>query len=116
MEWVVNTNKKHIKHMFASKTEQNISTKSKAIPSVQHIADNFDRVSGAVIRTKKHSEKSACDDELLILEGLRQRKPFHYQPGRFHATFRNVKASMLQHFDGQKFNSWFAKKVPTFTK
>ena len=115
MEWIVNVNKKRVKHMFANKTEKNIHRKSAALSGIQHIAVNYDKVSDTVVRSKKHSERSVREDELTILETVHQVNPFKYQPGRHYQKFQNIKPSMLEHFDGHKFRSWCLKKISTFS-
>ena len=115
MEWLVKMNKQHIKHMFSNKKETTIEKKSAAIPGVADIAGNFDKESSVVIRAKKHSEKSAHNDELTMLRELRLVKPFAYTPGRTYSTFQKVQPSMLCHLNAGKFKQWFVKKKCTFT-
>ncbi len=114
MEWIVKANKKHIKHMYGNKNEKTIKKKSSAIPGVQEIANNFDDHSNVIIRSKKHSERSAEQDELTILEELHQVRPFRHVSGRAYTSFPNINSSMLDSFDGNKFRAWFYEKKDTF--
>ena len=101
--------------MFSNKRVNTIEKKSAAIPGVEDVALNFDKISNVIVRCKKHSEKTAHDDELILIEELRKIKPFSATPGRFHLTFKKVQPSTMCRFDAWKFKQWFSTKKMTFT-
>ena len=114
MEYLVKQVKEHIKHMFSNKTEANIRNRSSAIASVREISENFDRASSVVVRSKKHSDKSAQGDELTILDCLRRVRPFKHQPGRFHEHFRNIKASSTIDYNVRHYHQWIGNRKERF--
>ena len=116
MEWLVKQNKKHIKHLFSNKDAGTIKKKSAALAGLGEVAENFDSTSGTMIRTKKHSAKSAREDELILIRALNALQPFRHTPGRRHAHHIRTKPSLLDSFDGYKFRQWFNKWKMLFTK
>ena len=66
MKYLVKKVKEHIKHMFFSKTEAN----AKANAGIAAVCERYDSMTNVVVRTHKHSAKSAHGDELIFLEAL----------------------------------------------
>ena len=110
MEWCVNLVKKHIKHMFGNKTMQNIKNRTAALSGIGEIAEIFDKTTKVIVRSKKHSVPSALNDEMTILEDLRQVRPFVAMPERYHVLFPHIPASMLQNVDVDKIHDWIKTK------
>ena len=106
-EWNVKEGKKHIKHMFSNKTEDNIFRRTAAIPSISAVARNFDSQAGTIIRAKKHAEKSSMDDEQSMMDDLHVIKPFNHTENREYMQFRNIPKSQVQNLDGSKVEQWF---------
>ena len=92
VEYLVKKVKEHIKHMFSNETETNVKKRSSAIAWIADVCDRYDPVSNVIVRTHKHSEKSAHGDELILLESLRNIRPFQKTPGRQHTCFPNITA------------------------
>ena len=65
MEWQVRDQKRHIKHMFANKTESNILARTTALGGIEKIAKNYDIDAGVRQRSKGHKALSAAGDEKI---------------------------------------------------
>ena len=106
MEYIVKDVKTNIKHMFSNKTEKNISTRIAALPTMKDISDNFDKTTGVIVRSKKHSDTDAIPDERAMIRDIHGLKPFKCNPGRVHASFPNVKKQMGALLNVEQFNEW----------
>ncbi|XP_052066118.1 uncharacterized protein LOC127705808 [Mytilus californianus] len=114
MEYLVKEVKEHVKHMYSNKTEENISNRTRAISGIHEISENFDKQSGVIIRSKKHSGKSSKADELAILSDLRDIRPFHCQPGRKHSSFGEISSSVVQNLDVDHYHNWINTRKVKF--
>lgn len=106
MEHLVKSVKTNIKHMFSNKTDKNITTRTSALPVMKDIAENFDKVTGVIVRSKKHSDKESIHDEQDMIKDIHQLKPFVYQSGRKHDSFPNVTSQMVSLLNTTNFRSW----------
>ena len=116
MEWIVNANKKLVKHMYSNKREDFIRKKSLALYGVGMVAQQFDDVTDTLVRAKKHAKKSVLTDEFTVLDEYERLKPFRHTGGRHHQNYRRITPSKLPMLDGQKFHSWFMEKKLSFTQ
>ena len=57
-------------------------------------------------RSSAHSRQSALYDENIILEDLRDLRPFKKIVGREFESFENISASPTKSFNSAKFQSW----------
>ena len=105
MEWIVKQQKEHIKHMFSNKAPEFIESKSSALPGIQSISNNFDNTCETVVRSKKHQRKEFSEDELNMMDDLRNVKSFHHQEGRSYESFKSIPRSQIKKLDGHKFNA-----------
>lgn len=64
MEYLVKLikKKKHIRHMFSNKTEDNISKRTKSLSGIETISDVYDLESNVIKRSKHHKNKDADSD------------------------------------------------------
>ena len=114
MEWQVRDQKRHIKHMFSNKTEQNILTRAEALGGLENITNNYDDDVGVRQRVKTHKNASAISDERILIQSLQNVKPFQSSPRRFHKSFSKVKPTMTQLFNSSNFHGWFHKHKNLF--
>lgn len=82
MEFIVKEQKRHLKHMFAGKTPQNIDRKSSALSGTTDVAANYDITTGVIVRSTKRAHVSSVSDEKLIISDLRSIKPYIHCKGR----------------------------------
>lgn len=115
MEFYVKEIKKHIGHMASNKTQANISNRTNAISSIKEVSDNFDTESSVVKRSKKHSAVSAFQDEVLMVEDLRNVRPFEETPGRVHSSFPNVQRSITESLDVEHYRQWIEDRIARFS-
>ena len=109
MEWLVKLMKKHIKHMYSQKTENNISNKTSALPGIQEIVEQFDKTAQVLIRCSRHNEIDAKDARIQMVKDFSDARPFDYQEDR---SFKNDKFKMTQkssvlNLDHNKLKQWF---------
>ena len=109
MEWNVRDCKRHVKHMFSNKNEANISVRSAALGSMEQIALNYDKSASVIDRHRGNKHTSSLEDEVRMIEDLRELRPFEHTPNRQHRNFIHVEDSIMRHFDGHRFNVWFHK-------
>ena len=115
MEWQVRDQKRHIKHMFSNKTDENILARSTALGGIEKITDNYDKDAGVRQRSKGHRSVSAVGDEMEMIAGLRDLRPFKISPGRKgHEYFKSIKPTLTEYFDGADFHQWFFKHKDLF--
>ena len=114
MEYLVKEIKRHIKHMYSKKTEENITNRTRAISGIREISENYDRQSSVIVRSKKHSDKSSLEDEMVLLEDLRWVRPFHFTPGRRHTAFPNIASSVVEDLNVAHFHDWINTKLFNF--
>ncbi|XP_006814411.1 uncharacterized protein LOC102801398 [Saccoglossus kowalevskii] len=114
MEYIVKLVKQNMKHMCSNKTGTNIKKVTSALAGIADIAENFDRSSRVIIRSKKHSAVSAQDDELAMIEDLRRVRPFQCEPGRYHATFAHISNTIQSNLDRQHLYAWIHSNIVKF--
>lgn len=115
MEYVVKIIKKHIKHMYSNKTEQNIAKQTRALSSVHNLSQHYDTTTDVIIRSKQHKEKESAGDELMMIEDLRKLHPFAFEANRAHPAFPSIKKSILQHCNTDHYHSWLKAHIQTHT-
>jgi hypothetical protein len=106
MEYLVKLIKKHIKHMFSNKTAANITKRTRSLACIQAISQNYDEDTEVKKRAKKHKKSSHFDDELVMVDDLRQCNPFQSQPGRCHRSFPRISSTILDYLDINHFHAW----------
>ena len=74
------------------------------------ISENFDEISGGVIRAKKHSTKDSKRDEMDIITDLRTVRPLVFQSGRKHATFPGMEPSVKISMNPAYYRSWIEEQ------
>ena len=108
MEHIVRSMKKHIKHMFSNKTEENITKQTGALAMINDIAHNADKQSSVVIRGKKHVIRSSHGDEVTMVEDILTVHPFQHKTRTFGG---NVKCSMMAYLNYDHFRSWLVRRA-----
>ena len=98
--------KKMIKAMGANKSENAISRASWACSGVRKIVESYEAQVNMHRRSSAHSHQSALHDENIILEDLRDLRPFKKIVGREFESFENISASPRKNFNSAKFQSW----------
>ena len=111
MEWQVGKVKKHLKHMFSNKTEDNILKKTKALGGLAEVAENYDKATNVVVRATSHTEASALGDELTMQGHLREVRPWR---GRYFEGFNRMSKSAMQGLDLVKYRNWIQTKLYRF--
>ena len=106
MEYIVNTEKRHIKHMGSNKTENNIIKMSKSLAGICNIVKHFDIASDVIERKKSHKVASSTSDELMIVAGLRSIRPFRMVQNEPSWLKKLPLGSLLNQLIGSKYNSW----------
>ncbi|XP_076078863.1 uncharacterized protein LOC143048879 [Mytilus galloprovincialis] len=114
MEHLVKKVKDHLKHMFSNKTESNIMNRTKALGAIRDIAENFEKQSKVIVRAKKHSDKSAADDEKIILKDLRKLKPFQFEAGRAHEHFSKIPSTIVNQLNTSHYFEWIEPRIQMF--
>ena len=101
-----NEMKKMIKAMGANKSESAISRASKACTGVRKIVESYEGQVNIHRRSSAHSHQAALHDENIILEDLRDLRPFKNIVGREFECFQNISANPTENFNSAKFQSW----------
>ena len=98
--------KKMIKAMGANKSENAISRASQACTGVRKIVESFEAQVNVRRKSSAHSHQSALNDEKIILEDLRDLRPFKKIIGREFESFQNISPNPTKKFNSAKFQSW----------
>ena len=114
MEYLVKTIKTHLKHMYSNKTEKNIAKRTSAIATISDISSRYDSATNVLVRTKQHSDRSSRGDELILLESIREVRPFRRTAGRYHNAFPNIRPGTTDGVDRRHYHAWLAKKIEQF--
>lgn len=116
METIVSEQKKHIKHMYSNKLDDEvIRKKSQAIHGINRIAEGFDTATSVVVRATAHKTISSLGDERAMVQDLRKVRPFHLHPGRSFERMPLAPPSLSKTLNAMKFNKWVMEKKATFT-
>ena len=115
-EWQVKESKAYIKHMFSNKSNMNIEHRTAALPGIHVTAQNFDNQAGIIVRAKKHKQKESTEDELTIMDDLRNVKPFKHTEGRVYQQFQHIPKSFLQKIGTCSLQNWFENNKLSFLK
>lgn len=115
MEHVVRDQKRLIKYMFSSKTEQNITRRSSALAAIVRVSENYDMKTGTVMRARKHATVSAFTDEVEMAKDLRSVRPFTYVPGRKFTGFETIESTFIVNVSNDKLLEWLSRKVDLYT-
>ena len=111
IEFVVRQQKNHIKTMTASKhNDSSIEKRTKAVHGIHSAWENFDKESHLVNRTKNHKNFSTIEDQQIMLQDLRTKRPFQIQPGSTFSNMTPVSSNYLKYIDPLNFNDGFLEK------
>ncbi len=111
MEYIVNTEKRHMKHMGSNKIQQSIIKMSKSLAGISTVGKHFDAISSVIRRSSSNKKTSAEADELLIIEGLRSTKPFQMCESEQPTWVKKLPlGSLLSHMSSSKFHAWLWKR------
>ncbi|CAC5412119.1 unnamed protein product [Mytilus coruscus] len=94
--------------------ESNIMNRTKALGAIRDIAENFEKQSKVIVRAKKHSDKSAADDEKIILKDLRKLKPFIFEAGRAHEHFSKIPSTIVNQLNTSHYFEWIEPRIQMF--
>ena len=111
MEYIVRVCKKHIKHMYSNKSEENIKRKTGALAAINEIIQNFDTETIPIKRNNRHSTHSNDAEEEMMVEDLRDVKPFETTPYRSHRSFPQMEDSLLGYMNYQEFLKWLDRRT-----
>ena len=114
MECHVAKVKKHVKHMYSNRTDANIAKRSLSFAGMSDVAENYDKVSGVIVRSKKHTTQASYGDELSMIEDLRQIRPFRYTRHRYHEGFERIECSCLESLRVGHYYQWLENKLYKF--
>lgn len=115
MENIVKEQKKHIKHMYANKLDDEvIKKKSGAVHGINRIAEQYDKATNVIVRATAHKEVSSLEDEKTMIHDLRKIRPFRYCPDRCFSQMAQVPSSLSKLLDAAKFNFWFLEKKANY--
>jgi hypothetical protein len=106
MEHIVKRIKKLLKNSSPNAKQESTQKKTQALSGMDVIADNFDKEANVLIRYSKHKVKSAVDDELDMIEDLRQVRPFEAQYGRSFDQFENIQAPFDDSLNMNSMEAW----------
>jgi hypothetical protein len=98
--------KDFIKSMGANKTDKAIKRVSKAAGGIKKIVETFDSEVSRQQPSSLHSSRSSVQDERIVLNDLRQLRPFREIEGRSHPSFPSISANPLQSIDQTKLDEW----------
>ena len=101
--------KKAIKAMGPNKTDNAIDRSSRASGGERHTVQNFDHQVGKTSPSSTHSHKSSEIDERIVLNDLRDLKPFDSIPNRTHDSFQDISADPLATLDQVDLDKWLKK-------
>lgn len=101
--------KKSIKTMGPNKTDKAIDRSSRASGGERHTVQNFDHQVGKTNPSSSHSHKSSEIDEGILLNDLRELKPFDSIPNRKHDSFQDISADPLATLDQADLHKWLRK-------
>lgn len=101
--------KKAIKAMGPNKTDNAIDRSSRASGGERHTVQNFDHQVGKTSPSSTHSHKSSEIDERIVLNDLRDLKPFDSIPNRKHDSFQDISADPLATLDQVDLDKWLKK-------
>ena len=111
MERLVRITKKHIKSMISNKSEKNIFRRTAALAGLDFVTTNFDEESAVYKPSSKHSKAAVAEDEQIMLNDLRQVRPFKYQVGRAHDSFPKAERSVLAELHYSDLHSWMSRRI-----
>ena len=80
-----------------------------SVGGVQCICQSYDKNFDVTPNSTAHSRKTAKVDELCMVQDLKNLQPFKAVPGRYHATFSNIKSSPTLSIDWPAFYQWLDK-------
>lgn len=108
-EWSIGQAKRLIKHMGPNRSISLIEKRTRAMPSISEVTENYDRNSNVVQRFKVHGHQCASGDESAMVEDLVKLDPFVYHPGRDLEGFSSLPDSIMTKLDHSKYCAWLQK-------
>ena len=101
--------------MGANKTTQAITRASRAAGRVRLIVENFDNNVQLAKQSSTHTHRSSKDDEEIVLQDLRNLRPFQFSKGRKHKAFPKIEADNLKSLNDEKeFEVWLLRHKNNF--
>ena len=101
-----NDHKTGIKMMGANKTKKAVERLTKAAGGKRKIVENFYEIRKVASQSTTHTHRSSEKDEALVRQDLRRLRPFKKTPGRFHPSFPEWYAHLLEKVDYVELHSW----------
>ena len=98
-----------INGMGANKTQKAVQRATSSVGGVQCICQSYDKNSDVTTHSTAHFRKTAKVDELCMVQDLKNLQPFQAVPGRWYATFSNIKSSPTLSIDWPAFYQWLYK-------
>ncbi|KAK3102170.1 hypothetical protein FSP39_009302 [Pinctada imbricata] len=115
MEHLIRKIKTLFKNCGPNNIESSIIKKSKAIGGLMQISSNFDNSTSVITRSQKHKNKNAYDDEVKVIQELRQEQPFKCKLGRSLRKFDNIRAPAEACLDNNYYIAWIKHYQNVFT-
>ena len=79
-------------------------------------AQNFDNQAGTIVRANQRKQKESTEDQLTIMDDLRNVKPFKHIEGRVYQQFHHIPKSFLQKIGNCSLQNWFESNELSFLK
>ena len=95
--------------MGPNKTEKAIFRASQASTGIKAIVENFDGVAEVKQGSSQHTHRSSLEDELKILEDLREVRPFTSVRGRAHRSFRTINGNPFHLLNKDELSQWLLR-------
>ena len=116
MEHIIRKVKKLYKATGPNNAEGAVIKKSRALAAMDQISEHYDLSSGVIVRANRHKKKSAQEDELKLINELKETKPFKGQQGRSFDKFPNITAPLHGSLKEEDYSAWinFHKKKLQF--
>jgi hypothetical protein len=111
MEFIVRAMKKHIKHLFANKTQENITKQTGALAMFEDISFNYDKQTKVIVRGQKHATRSAHGEEVSMVEDILGVDPFKYHANRSFVNISNIAYSLLSSLNYDHFRGWLLRRA-----
>lgn len=96
-----------LRGLGANQSERAITRVGKALGTLSHVLDQFDRVNGIASLSAIRSTPSSEKDRDMILQQLQTSKVFTIVPGRTHRTFSNPR-QVLHAMEQSKLLEWIS--------
>ena len=98
--------KNMVQRMGPNKTINSISKICKATTGIKESIENIDTELGIHKTSTKHTKQESKADEIEMIREIQLLKPFTYTPGRYHASFPDIKRSPMLYLNIVEFHKW----------